>query len=201
MYFRYFCLECQLLFPDDAAYLQHKRTTHSTMGAPMTCWDCGETFTYYVDLSQVTHTWCWTFIKVKENIPILPIGILDFCWQRFAAPYLELIDHQVFTIKCAEEQENKREQEQEQLVQKLNKVPPPSGSCQIIFHRLKDYMPSWKIENKSLNVTVFSDGIFFLIIFIWIFSPCSIAWKCTVQAGSRLFRLISWRKTTSVWFL
>ena len=98
MYFRYFCLECQLLFPDDAAYLQHKRTTHSTMGAPMTCWDCGETFTYYVDLSQVTHTWCGTFIKVKENIPILPIGILDFCRQNLAAPYLEPIGHQVFTI-------------------------------------------------------------------------------------------------------
>ena len=49
---KYFCLACQVLFPNELDYLKHKRTKHSLMGAPMTCWDCGQSFKFYVDLSQ-----------------------------------------------------------------------------------------------------------------------------------------------------
>ena len=49
---KYFCLACQVLFPNEFDYLKHKRTKHSMMGSPMTCWDCGESFKFYVDLSQ-----------------------------------------------------------------------------------------------------------------------------------------------------
>ncbi len=63
------------------------------------------------------------------NIPILPIGFLDFCKQKLTAPPLWSMSHLVgYKEEEEEEEEDKEEQKEEQEPVQTIKGPPPGGA-------------------------------------------------------------------------